>query len=717
MRERKVYHPEWQAILEKLRNNDASFTRLDLENSYINSQQAEELAIALHNNHTLIELNLEENDLGNAGAIALANAMINNRTLVHVNLCNNKIGNESAIKWAAVLKDNSTLKTLSLANVGRTLRTGPGANKISNIGAKALAAALQSNATLEEFYLEGNNIGEEGLTELARMLEINKALRKLNLATNCINGVIGMTALAEALQENQTLRVLSLEGNQIDDKGAEVLADALLYNHALTNLYLYLNNIGYVGARALAAALKENRTLLVLGMENNPIGNIGIKALQMAKDNRPFPELSLGLSGNHFGDVVAIEAAEDLRNDPMRTELELRDKKIGCAGIIEFANTLKGNSTLKSLRLIYNKIGDAGAEALALALKDNSVLTELILAHNQIGDAGAIAMVRALKENYVLTELDMGHNQLSNKGAIALISGLNRTLTKINLEYNYQIDDAGVEALAPVLKDRSTIEELNLTRAAYTLGDIGAKALAVALTTNRSLMVLTLSLGNITNVGAQALAMALKVNRTLTALNLSLNPIYDAGAEELLSALKDNFTLIELEVTEYTQTHLGDVEGISEAKANEINALLERNRALRDKMHEAVKSGDISLVDQFLEQGVSLRVGSGNQNNTALHWAVITKQYPMAVHLIQRMKQQELRLNRKNNLGHTAMDLAKGTELESLFTANDSVANASHNDSNSIKKTVSQSFMPPPKNKKSVTDASDVIAYLIKNKL
>jgi hypothetical protein len=263
----------------------------------------------------------------------------------------------------------------------------------------------------------------------------------------------------------------------------------------------------------------------------------------------------------------------------------------------------------------------------------------------------------------------LGHNRIQDNGAIALAMALkvNRSITKLDLEYN-RIGDAGVEALAIALQDNSTLEELNLL-GNFFISAAGVRALANALKTNSTLTSLNLKLNRIDDAGTEALAISLKHNCTLTQLNLELNPIYDEGAKSLLTALIDNHTLTELYITEYTQTHVGDVEGISEAMAKEINVVLKHNCKLRDEMHEAIKIGNISEANKFLQQGVSLLSTSGAENNTALHWAVVTKQRQMIIHLIKTMREHKISLDKRNSENKTATDLAKGTELEILFTS------------------------------------------------
>lgn len=61
-------------------------------------------------------------------------------------------------------------------------------NSIGNKGAKAFAAVLRINATLQALVLESNSIGAEGAVAMAEALKINLALMTLKIGgTNHID--------------------------------------------------------------------------------------------------------------------------------------------------------------------------------------------------------------------------------------------------------------------------------------------------------------------------------------------------------------------------------------------------------------------------------------------------------------------------------------------------------------------------------------------------
>lgn len=126
---------------------------------------------------------------------------------------------------------------------------------------KALAKALQRNATLEILHFSGNAIGDVGAQELAKGLESNAALQRVDLSSNSI-GDAGAQALAKVLEKNATLLRFDLSYNQIGDVGLQALAKALETNRTLQMLPLLRNPSNFTGLQALITALQSNVTLL-----------------------------------------------------------------------------------------------------------------------------------------------------------------------------------------------------------------------------------------------------------------------------------------------------------------------------------------------------------------------------------------------------------------------------------------------------------------------
>eukprot|EP00913_Durusdinium_trenchii_P016105 g15138.t1 len=94
-------------------------------------------------------------------------------------------------------------------------------------------------------------LGAEGLTNLAKCMVVNQALRSLNLSGNLMDeavaaawGVaIGLALGARGLAQNEGLESLSLRDNALRDAAAEALEEALLQNGSVVQLNLELNSM------------------------------------------------------------------------------------------------------------------------------------------------------------------------------------------------------------------------------------------------------------------------------------------------------------------------------------------------------------------------------------------------------------------------------------------------------------------------------------------
>lgn len=73
-----------------------------------------------------------------------------------------------------------------------------------------LADLLCNNSIIQELWLQGNNIGVRGATELSRALKHNTSLVKLSLLGCQHITFVGALALTESLHSNHNLRQLEL---------------------------------------------------------------------------------------------------------------------------------------------------------------------------------------------------------------------------------------------------------------------------------------------------------------------------------------------------------------------------------------------------------------------------------------------------------------------------------------------------------------------------
>jgi hypothetical protein len=245
---------KFEEALEQIKNNDKSFTNLDLSHNEIDAEGTKDLSSALQVNTSLTELDLSENQIGSEGVKDLSGALIYNTSLTKLDLSKNQIGVEGSKFLENALKKNKCINMLSLSS-----------NNILDEGAKALANGLKENKWVTNVNLDNNNIGNEGAKALANALKENIKLINLNLGNNII-GAAGTKDLSDALIINTSLKELDLSYNLINSDATKDLVGFLKVNKSLTHLKLNGCKIGEEGFKALASALKQNTSLIHINL-------------------------------------------------------------------------------------------------------------------------------------------------------------------------------------------------------------------------------------------------------------------------------------------------------------------------------------------------------------------------------------------------------------------------------------------------------------------
>ena len=100
-------------------------------------------------------------------------------------------------------------------------------NKIKSSGSSIIAKSLNNNTTLKSLSLSYNNLYDEGVRSLAKILALNNSkLETLSLHSTDITDE-GVKYLCNMLKKNKTLTWLHLGRNKISDQGIQFLADVL----------------------------------------------------------------------------------------------------------------------------------------------------------------------------------------------------------------------------------------------------------------------------------------------------------------------------------------------------------------------------------------------------------------------------------------------------------------------------------------------------------
>jgi hypothetical protein len=229
-----------------------------------------------------------------------------------------------------------------------------------------------------------------------------------------------------------------------------------------------------------------------------------------------------------------------------------------CAALGELVKT---STAVKELWLIGVGLGDEGLEALAPGLNNNRSLTTLHLGGCNIGDQGAAALASSLAHTPSLEILLAYNNNIGDEGVEALASALSFSqsrsrLRSLSLDGNTRISARGFGAIARFLQSRKcTVDNLNLNR--INIGEEGGAFLGRGLSSNKSLLTLSLRDASIDNVGLRNLVAGLSSNNSLQKLDLSSNTSITAVG---LSHFKHYFqsSTCSLQVLDIYSINIGD---------------------------------------------------------------------------------------------------------------------------------------------------------------
>jgi Leucine-rich repeat (LRR) protein len=295
---------------------------LAIKNTAIDDEQGAGLTQTLQDHGVLFSrmttLDVQSNHITASSIVAIGNMMVSLSlsSLRNVSLDNNALGDDGVelIVDAMLGLPHNAITSLSLQ-----------LNNISHVGAMAIARMLRHCACVQQLFLNGNELGDQGAAAIATAfvgdasppLPPSKTLYTIpttNLASasttlsssptltdshraTSTSPAAAATATATATsgtsviplsgslyqptprKRNVTLKLLSMGHNGIGDLGVSALAEALAHNHSLASLLLNGNAIGTNGALALATWLEHNRSLTCLNLHLTDICKNGLQAL------------------------------------------------------------------------------------------------------------------------------------------------------------------------------------------------------------------------------------------------------------------------------------------------------------------------------------------------------------------------------------------------------------------------------------------------------
>lgn len=201
---------------------DLSLQDLQLIGCGITDVGAKALAKAIALSDSLTKLSLSDNLINDDGIILLCNAIAVTNTVSELEIGYNAY---SSVGFAAIAQTTLRSPLSKLYTHGQILRSfNP---EFPNILPETFWKALEQTKSLQELNLSCNYLGNSGAASIARMLGLNTSIQTLCIS-NAQIGDIGVTAIARALRHPKSqIKQIKLAFNPFHDDGLLQLAKAL----------------------------------------------------------------------------------------------------------------------------------------------------------------------------------------------------------------------------------------------------------------------------------------------------------------------------------------------------------------------------------------------------------------------------------------------------------------------------------------------------------
>ncbi|MDX2164252.1 MAG: GTP-binding protein [Gammaproteobacteria bacterium] len=255
---------------------------LDFSDCRLSSKNVAEIIEAVSQNVILRELNVSGNYLAGDAVHEVKRLLQKSRQIQKISISNGQVGMSELSRVLSGVLPRISLTTLDISR-----------NRLSEFGVAYLLKGLSNNPqlstldvsfcafsfaamdvflggiekieSLRSLSLAGNfsRPAREWLVKILEVLEINKALKKINLSQNPFLDE-GAELAANFLRHNKTLEYLDLSNTQMTDAGLVALTQVLHINHTLHELIIRKNRYTSIGTSTLLFALSKNTGLFSL---------------------------------------------------------------------------------------------------------------------------------------------------------------------------------------------------------------------------------------------------------------------------------------------------------------------------------------------------------------------------------------------------------------------------------------------------------------------
>jgi len=293
------------------------------------------------------------------------------------------------------------------------------------------------------------------------LIDTFQRLKVLDLEFSNI-GKCASSKLAEGLCCNDVLEQLWLRGNVLHDEGAAPILNSLQNNTTLRVLDLSYNNISSKSSDGIAAVVSSNQFLEQLWLDGNCLQTYGILRIAGALIKH-FKLRLLSLSGNEMTEDSANAISEIVTRNILLEDLILSNNQLQSSGICKFAEALFNLKQLRKLDLSHTKITVDCVAHLAVVIRHSANLQELYLGNNMLGNTAVIKVLTALRSVSLLRVLSLSNNNLTKKAVRSICDVINKQFAlNILLLGGNDLQTGGVLQITEAVQHNEAVQLLAL---------------------------------------------------------------------------------------------------------------------------------------------------------------------------------------------------------------------------------------------------------------
>ncbi|KAM4796293.1 NACHT, LRR and PYD domains-containing protein 12-like [Rhinophrynus dorsalis] len=412
---------------------------------------------------------------------------------------------------------------------------------------------LETKCVLEQWLKENKDISVGERLNFMYETQDEEFVRRMMshfLHLSIIGSSVSPTALSYCLMNSTSHHTIVFMNYTMDPKSRDIIFPAL---RRCTQITLQLCDLTSAICEDLRSVIITNRSLTRLDLSRNYLQDSGVKLLC---DGLRHPDCNLQELRLQYCDLTS-DICEDLRSviitNRSLTRLDLSSNNLQDSGVKRLCDELRHpDCTLQDLGLRDCDLTSDICDDLRSVIITNRSLTRLDLSYNRnLQDSGVKLLCDGLRHpDCNLQELRLQYCDLTSDICEDLRSVIitNRSLTRLDLSSN-NLQDSGVKRLCDELRHPDcTLQDLGLRDCDLT-SDI-CDDLRSVIITNRSLTRLDLSGNNLQDSGVRRLCDGLRhPDCTLQDLRLWYCDLTSAICDDLRSVIITNRSLTRLDLS------------------------------------------------------------------------------------------------------------------------------------------------------------------------